>query len=378
MEYNPPKLFYKVVARQRFDESKAADIFKENPFIDYIPTYLDLIYTTDSGKDGKVILNNVGEKQNQYEWDSKSCLIISDDLFEKYFDVEKYIDGSTEFLARLNLEQFDILLKLIGDYSTKINNSPKQDSIVTEVLEEKIDVLKKFQKEFIHWFEDRGIEYAISKNPLVKKKEEIKGNLLRWDGATWTINFRGEEGTVNDTIGMHIIAHLIKCQGDIIRANSLYDDIVSNTGSKDVVRSGMKNVQIEEQEGISIVSDPEDLGLYADKKTIGRVVENRKTLEHQLLEAETNHDVPMINEIEKKLKQADRYLSLVTDKKGNPRKIPNRAEKCRRANYNNVNTAKNHIKNKHPDLFNHLNKNLKIRLDSYYKPSVPVKWTVEI
>lgn len=162
MEYNPPKLFYKVVARQRFDETKASEIFKESPFYDYDPTYLDIFYKTDINEKDKVILNNIGDKKNQFEWHSKSCLVISDDLFKEYFDGEKYYSGSDKFLARLNLDEYNKLLELIDDYSTDISKSLKGDSVATKILEKKVDSLLIFKGKFIGWFIDRKITFPIA------------------------------------------------------------------------------------------------------------------------------------------------------------------------------------------------------------------------
>lgn len=174
MEYNPPKLFYKVVARQRFDETKASEIFKESPFYDYDPTYLDIFYKTDINEKDKVILNNIGDKKNQFEWHSKSCLVISDDLFKEYFNKEKYYSEPTEFLAKLNLEEYDVLLKLIDQYSIEKRESLKGDSIALETLEEKINGLIKFQKKFIDWFIERKIKFPIytPKSKFIENNEE--------------------------------------------------------------------------------------------------------------------------------------------------------------------------------------------------------------
>ncbi len=323
--------------------------------------YYDL-YETDINK---------YKKDNRYKVKTYGRIWTATQFADKYIrmkkNLEKYnrsFDNSwqKEIFKDMNKFQIEITPKPIPKYigsvlkSISNNNNSTEKSIRPIKENEAISLIERL------------------KNPNYKVLEDDK---LICEGATWSITFNNITKTVKDTIGMSIIAHLIKCQGDFIRADKIYYDIVANILNKDI-HSEMHKDELYVQENVSVNSDEVEKVTYVDKKAITDVNNARKKLEKDLQQAELEHDLPKINEITVNLKKLNIWLNQNTNIEGKPRKIPDRLEKARKAIIASVATARKNIKKVHPEFYEHLNKYLTIRQESYYKPKPPLKWSVKI
>ncbi|MFC1565597.1 hypothetical protein ACFL4B_01465, partial [Candidatus Neomarinimicrobiota bacterium] len=209
------------------------------------------------------------------------------------------------------------------------------------------------------------------------KVNQIQGNLLRWDGAKWFIRFNGIEKFVDNTKGMHIIAHLIRFQGTSIRSDELYDVLFANIINKDKIYSDMFESDLMDDENLSIKTDDTKKIKYVTKESITIINNERIKKEDELKKAYIVGDTPLINKLEWELKELQKWLGKNTNIEGKPRKIPDRLEKARKALLAAVTTAKNNIKKYHSDIFfNHLNDYLETGEYPRYHPNTPVEWEV--
>ncbi len=134
--------------------------YQENeiPWTDYYPEHLNINYTNQDGLPGQIVMSNSGKKVWQFHWKEEDWLIISQDIYEKYFADIFETGKPIKFLEKINIDEYHKLNLWINQLAQKYKNT-KSDNVATkEIIKEKIKFLKDFKKEFEKWFFDWELE----------------------------------------------------------------------------------------------------------------------------------------------------------------------------------------------------------------------------
>ena len=150
MEYNPPKLFEKVLVDEELPEK-----FFDSPLIHDLPKDLSVVYTRENGKLGLIFSE---------DWDKTNNLIEFDEFGIELTDTEYkklckncFVLKPVGLLNSMNITEYHKLLELINQYSFEKRKSLKDDSDALAVLDDKIQSLRVFKKLFIKWFLDNNL-----------------------------------------------------------------------------------------------------------------------------------------------------------------------------------------------------------------------------
>lgn len=161
MKYNHPKLFYKTQPRDAPFEENGRVWFK------YPIRCIELHFKSINDKRIFEYIIRKGEKRTPRDWNENSGIIMEDDEFNKYFSEENFESGSRlELLKKLNIDEYKKLLEQIDKLKVKAIKV-KGDSDVVDVINEEVNELITFKKEFISWFNERDISIPKSKKPSI-------------------------------------------------------------------------------------------------------------------------------------------------------------------------------------------------------------------
>ena len=147
-------------------------------------------------------------------------------ICDKVIDNEELFATRNDVGPKYFIENFNNTL--LHYFTIKVEKAQRNN-----INNESVKTFKKYIIKLQEWFEDEDIDHSTIKSFIDEDTaENNKENKLIWEGATWSITFNNKTKTVKDTIGILIIAHLIKCQGDIIRADKIYCDVVADIKSE--------------------------------------------------------------------------------------------------------------------------------------------------
>lgn len=177
-------------------------------------------------------LKNRFIKFKQHKDIYKYTSIISDELLKVFSKIKKFIEANpllSQALEKENRKLNTSKISLIQEVEDIIKPVTNIAFIAQAPKEIRVAYVEQPTKETTPVKESK-ITSEFEKSQLeVDLSEDTIENKLICEGATWSISYNNiPEKTVNNTIGMHIIAHLIKCQGDIIRADKIYQDVVAD------------------------------------------------------------------------------------------------------------------------------------------------------
>lgn len=188
MEYNPPKLFKKILC----------SIDKEIVTVHDLLNHFALMYTNENGGWGCTYIDD-WKKGTKVEFDDIE-INLSEVEYKKLCSEALEI-VPIEFLKRLNLYEFNKFSELIDHYSIEKKENLKGDSDVLEVLDAKIKSLNKFKKVFMKWFVDWNIsipitEIRLSDNAPLHEKQLEREYLTKTQFVKLHVDFAREDKSI--------------------------------------------------------------------------------------------------------------------------------------------------------------------------------------
>ncbi len=200
--------------------------------------------------------------------------------------------------------------------------------------------------------------------------------LLRNDGATWSVIFRGEEKSIPNSKGVHYIATLLAAPNKEIYCGELHGSIsaISLDAMVDGQHLDDDNVpkvsasKSKKSKSISVnsVIDSEALNNY--KNCI-------KTLQDQIEEAEDLCNNEKAAELKQELNTLTKEIGRTVGYRGKVR-TEGPTKKARQAVSKNINLTLKAVKNIHPALWKHLDASIKRGEFLVYRPEEDFKWTI--
>jgi hypothetical protein len=191
----------------------------------------------------------------------------------------------------------------------------------------------------------------------------------------WEIIYDGVSYTLKHSIGLMHIRQLIIKQGEWINCTDL-KRISSEALPEDISEQylNMSGKQLE-TENLSLFdnNNPEDI---IEKLPLSNLKKNRDLLIERKEVNNFNSPEEKINQLNT-LEFIEKYLKKVTDKKGQSRKMKNKADTDRKAVSAAINRCRKSFR-EHRDLYTHFRSFIKARGNAFrYLPDRPIDWKTE-
>jgi helicase len=178
------------------------------------------------------------------------------------------------------------------------------------------------------------------------------GPVFRRDGEKWEVSYDGRTVYLNDLVGMHYIARLLRRPGEAYPAWQLRADVAG-----------------------AAVSRPASAGEMLDSKARDEYGQRLRELREELAEAEAHNDPGRQETIQRELDALAEQLSKATGLKGRSRRASDDSERARKAVSMAIARALGGIKEAHPTLWQHLQRSIQRGRLLCYAPDGPVAWT---
>ena len=188
-----------------------------------------------------------------------------------------------------------------------------------------------------------------------------RGNVFRLDGEYWTVAFESRVVTLRDSKGMHDLRALLADPGRERHVLDLWSDPVSlGTGPARAAAEGMR-----QEAGPQPVIDEAARNRYRRRLT---------ELDREVTEAADRGDSTAAAQARHEREWLVGQLTAAYGLGGRPRRIPDEAERARKAIWRRISDALDRIGNANPALGRHLRHSVHTGVYCSYTPEQDIRW----
>ena len=186
-------------------------------------------------------------------------------------------------------------------------------------------------------------------------------NVFRLDGEYWSVAFEGRVVTLRDSKGMHDLGALLADPGRERHVLDLWSDSASpGTGPAQAAAEGLRH-----EAGPQPVIDDVARNQYRRRLT---------ELDQEIAEAAGRSDSVAAAKARQERDQLVGQLAAAYGLGGQTRRIPDEAERARKAVRRRISDALNRIENAHPALSRHLRHSIYTGVYCSYTPERDIRW----
>lgn len=212
--------------------------------------------------------------------------------------------------------------------------------------------------EILHPGEGGGLVAPVSLAELMSaspaQSVDAPANAFVKRGDFWEIEYQGQTTKLKDQRGLNYIAYLLDRPGEQVHCVTLHQAVVQ-PDAPIVLDSGSE---------------------LSDRQSLTEYREQLRSLEAELEEARSHHDLGRQERLEEKIDQLRSEVSRVVGLHGRLRKEPDNLKRVRQAVGTAIGRAREALGKHHPELAAHLKQ--AISLGSYvsYSPSQQISWHI--
>ena len=208
--------------------------------------------------------------------------------------------------------------------------------------------------------------------PAIKTHE----NLFRNEGEFWRIIYRGEQlQPLKNVKGLHYLAILLQNPDQSLHVLELARLV---NGSPNISEKEFYSYMGKErlsEEGLYI-SNFRDTGQVIDARARSEYKRKIRDLEKDIVEAENNNDIDKIDMLRKEKEFLEEQILVASGLNGRIKKLDYANDRARKSVSFSIRTIVKKIRQKHPELGQHLENSIKTGFFCSYSPENPTSWEI--